>query len=146
MTIGDTVSRFLRYDADIAFRSRARTLLEFLDPQDGDLVLDAGCGLGFYLVLLSKLTPCTTVGIEVNNSRLRSAGAASPGSLLAEGDITRLPFPDSTFDKVLSSEVLEHCRWNSSLLYCVSKVIYLHLMLLEISVGEVHSHYVHTRL
>ena len=45
--------RLLRGEADIAFRRRAVTVIEYLDPLRQDRILDAGCGLGFYLALLS---------------------------------------------------------------------------------------------
>lgn len=41
---------------DLSFRRRIRTILDFLLVRDDDVVLDAGCGEGFYLMLLSELT------------------------------------------------------------------------------------------
>ena len=108
MSRADDAFDYVRYDADIAFRSRVRTLIEFLEPGQQDVLLDAGCGLGFYVSLLSALTPCTLVGLELDQVRIKRAAEATPGAVLVRGDVTRLPFHDCAFDKVLASEVLEH--------------------------------------
>ena len=108
MNAADTAFTHVRYDADIAFRSRVRTLVEFLSPGDGETLLDAGCGLGFYLSVLSALTRCTLIGLEFDETRIRHAALAAPAATLVRGDITSLPFHQAAFDKVLASEVLEH--------------------------------------
>ena len=66
--------RLLEYEADIAFRRRACTVLEYIDPQAGERILDAGCGLGFYLHLLGRLSQAEVWGVELDAVRLR-AGA-----------------------------------------------------------------------
>ena len=118
-----TVFDYVRYDADIAFRRRASTLFEFLDPREEDLILDAGCGLGFYLSLLGAMSTATVVGVELEKSRISEAAAVSKQAGLVRGDISRLPFADAAFDKVLASEVLEHLPDDVTALREISRVL-----------------------
>jgi ubiquinone/menaquinone biosynthesis C-methylase UbiE len=105
----DRASHLLRYEADIAFRRRARTLVEYLDPRSGDLILDAGCGLGFQLTLLDQISEARLVGVELDRQRLMTAhDDLGPRVVLLLGDVTRLPFERDSFDKMILSEVLEH--------------------------------------
>jgi ubiquinone/menaquinone biosynthesis C-methylase UbiE len=102
--------RLLEYEADIAFRRRACTVLEYIDPQPGDRILEDGCGLGFYLHLLGRLSQARVWGVELDRARLAASlddGHASKAAL-AQGDVTCLPFADGAFDKLIISEVLEH--------------------------------------
>jgi SAM-dependent methyltransferase len=102
--------RLLEYEADIAFRRRACTVLEYIDPQPGERILEDGCGLGFYLHLLGRLSEAEVWGVELDRERLadsRDDEFARKARVL-QGDVTRLPFADASFDKLIISEVLEH--------------------------------------
>ena len=100
--VTDTVAaarRLLRSEADIAFRRRAATIVEYLDPQPEDRILDAGCGLGFYLYLLSKISASRLTGLEWDAVRLKEAlGDEGPIADLLQGDVKAMPFGDSSFD------------------------------------------------
>ena len=101
--------RLLSGEADIAFRRRAVTIVEYLDPQPDDRILDAGCGLGFYLVLLGRISASRLAGLEWDDTRLRAARDEKSGPFdLFRGDVTSLPFDTAAFDKLILSEVLEH--------------------------------------
>lgn len=73
--------------------------------EEGGSVLVAGCGVGMYLNALMRFTP-RVYGVDVEAGRVREAGAFSP--LVAVSAIESLPFPDASFDAVLSHEVIEH--------------------------------------
>ena len=86
-------------------------------------VLDAGCGLGLALIgCAKKLTTGKAVGIDLwaakdlsnNNPEATRANAAAEGVAdrvdVETGDITRLPFPDASFDAVISMTVLHNIR------------------------------------
>jgi SAM-dependent methyltransferase len=108
--IGAAVSALLDLEADIAFRRRARVLVDYLNPQPGDRILEDGCGLGFYLRLLGLLSRASLHGLELDRARLAEAVAdrATSGAALVQGDLTRLPYAAASFDKVILSEVIEH--------------------------------------
>jgi len=101
------LDRFLRNEADMAYRRRVRVLLDYLRLRDGDRVLDAGCGFGLYLAAMSRLRDLKLVGLDRSSDRLARARSRSKAGLVA-ADSTGLPFADETFDAVLLSEVLEH--------------------------------------
>ena len=69
-------------------------------------VLDMGTGVGLYLQAFARAGVPLVVGTEYELSRARQA-AAHEGCHVVLAD-ERLPFPDGTFDLVLSHEVLEH--------------------------------------
>jgi ubiquinone/menaquinone biosynthesis C-methylase UbiE len=105
-----TIDDVLRNEADMAFRRRVRTVLELLAAQPGELVLDSGCGHGFYLRVLADLGCRRGVGVEYRQAWLeqgkRELGDSGPR--LIRGDVCRLPFADASFDKAILSEVIEH--------------------------------------
>ncbi len=103
-----TLERLLRNEADMAFRRRAVTLMDHLDLRDGDRVLDCGCGMGVYLMMMSRLRNLQLFGVDGDVSRLAWAESEGVVARLSSVDIHRLPFADTTFDKVLMTEVLEH--------------------------------------
>jgi SAM-dependent methyltransferase len=105
---GALLERLLTNEADMAFRRRARVLLEYLELDDGMDVLDCGCGMGFYLMVMGQLRSLHLTGVDTDVERLEFAERYGIRANLVDGDATALPFADSSFDRVLMSEVLEH--------------------------------------
>jgi SAM-dependent methyltransferase len=68
-------------------------------------VLENGCGVGMYVEHLSPFDG-KVVGLEYDFERAAEAGTNSPHIINASGEF--LPLPSSTFDLILSHEVLEH--------------------------------------
>jgi 2-polyprenyl-3-methyl-5-hydroxy-6-metoxy-1,4-benzoquinol methylase len=83
--------------------------LPFLRP--GQRVLDAGCGEGVLSCLAAKQ------GVEITGTDISAPNIRGAQQLAVEWDVDvtfiqsdaeHLPFPDNSFDMVLSSHVLEH--------------------------------------
>jgi SAM-dependent methyltransferase len=103
------LARALANEADTAFRHRARAIYEFLALRDGDRVLDAGCGRGFFLNLTTSLAPDVRLsGVELDWHLLRVARSRVAGAAVASARIEALPFGDGSFDKIVFTEVIEH--------------------------------------
>jgi SAM-dependent methyltransferase len=70
-------------------------------------ILENGCGVGMYV---EHLTPFggKIFGLEYDFERTREAGTNSPRILNGAGE--HLPFPDNSFDLILSHEVIEHVQ------------------------------------
>jgi SAM-dependent methyltransferase len=85
----------------------------------GDLLLDLGCGFGRHafegLRRGARVVACDMSVPELDQVRalfeaMRDAGETPPEDMATtlNGDATRLPFPDDTFDRIIASEVMEH--------------------------------------
>jgi SAM-dependent methyltransferase len=96
-------------------------LVAALALSGNERVLDAGCGLGLALVGCAKqLTSGKAVGIDLwaskdlsnNNADGTLANAQAEGVAdrieVKTGDITKLPFPDSAFDAVISMTMIHN--------------------------------------
>jgi SAM-dependent methyltransferase len=68
-------------------------------------VLDNGCGVGSYLIRLDN-DAASAFGLEFDFDRAQQAGRQLATVVQAAGE--GLPYPDHSFDLVLSHEVLEH--------------------------------------
>lgn len=119
------LDRILSNEADMGFKRRVRLMFDFLDIQPGDLVLDAGCGRGFFLKYVVEMTPCKLVGVDLDFEHLRIAASqvGPKGVGIARSLIGSLPFPDDTFDKIIFSEVLEHLADDAGGLLEVKRVL-----------------------
>jgi SAM-dependent methyltransferase len=73
----------------------------------GMRVLESGCGLSrFVRWLTDRGRP--TVGLEWSGETLRQVRAVWPDLPLVQGDSARAPFPDASFDALLSLGLVEH--------------------------------------
>lgn len=88
-----------------------RTLMEEIEPavKSDSIIVDLGCSTGYLLSDLQARWPASlTVGVDLVSGGLRKAHAESPVSELVLGDVTKLPFADSTVDAVVSANLYEH--------------------------------------
>ena len=83
---------------------RLRIIREWTRTDDARILVD-GCGVGMYVRALRRYTP-HVVGLDIDAKVLRIASQDLPLICQAAGE--HLPFPDDTFDTVLSHEVIEH--------------------------------------
>jgi len=70
-------------------------------------ILEAGCGVGAYAERLLADSP-HVYAVDVEFERVREARSRVPLTHVAAAEA--LPYPDDTFDMVLSHEVLEHVQ------------------------------------
>ena len=109
--IDTKLQKILSKTGDLNFKRRVITMLDYLDIQPGDNILDMGCGEGFYSMVLDNLYNCKITAVDFDPEILALAHKWLDGRsnvTLEQGDITKLRFPDSSFDKIVCTEVLEH--------------------------------------
>ena len=83
-------------------------ILQMLYPGPKETILDAGCGSGVFVVDLIK-AGARVVGLELSPVMLRRSAARFSGQAFypVRGDMTRLPFADSSFHRTVSNTALE---------------------------------------
>ena len=76
----------------------------------GKIVLDAGCGMGRFLDIVSRDGARLAVGVDLSSAVDAAAANLSDRDnvLIVKGDIFRLPFRRGSFDAVFSIGVLHH--------------------------------------
>ncbi len=83
-------------------------ILDLLRPKPSEIILDAGCGTGvFTLDILSSGSK--VIGLDISLPMLLRAGRKLRGFPfeMVLADMLHLPFPESSFDKVISITALE---------------------------------------
>ena len=94
---------------------------ERLGLRAGDLLLDAGAGFGRHAFEAARrgarVVALDYAAEEVTGTRATFGAMEVAGEIPADrfvgvlrGDATKLPFADATFDRVITSEVLEHIQ------------------------------------
>ncbi len=85
-------------------------ILQYVQP--GMKVLDAGCGDGVLSVMMAHkgafVTGCDFSEPNIKAAREYAHEQGIPNAEFLVGDAENLPFPDNSFDLVVSSHVLEH--------------------------------------
>ena len=94
------------FNYSVATRLRDKHVLRLIQPNQGDRVLDIGCGLGYFCHLLSQ-RGATVWGVDTD-AKCVTFATRNLGSGFVVGRAESLPFKADSFDKILCSEVLEH--------------------------------------
>lgn len=75
----------------------------------GKRVLDAGCGLGYGIEILSSAGAAEVIGLDLNAEAVEEARRRINGAgPIQQGDIQGLDFGDDSFDLVVCFETIEH--------------------------------------
>jgi len=87
-------------------------LIGFIDPTPGDVVFDAGCGTGANILLLqSKVKRMIEMDYSIGaviRCRNRVLPLEASNVDLLQGDVTQLPVPRESVDKILCMSVLHY--------------------------------------
>jgi len=92
---------------------------------EGERVLDVGCGTGVLLAELGRLHPALSLtGIDPVDEMLDVARTRLPESVtLLQGWAEALPFADASFDKVLSCSMFHYSRKPQQVLAEIRRVL-----------------------
>ena len=101
----------LRGEPSYVWRAGQQRRLDLIVNAAGERItgkiLENGCGVGMYVEHLSPFGG-TVIGLEYDFERTVEAHTNSPHILNAAGEF--IPLPSSTFDLILSHEVIEHVQ------------------------------------
>ena len=111
MTLRNLEKAALRGEPSYVWRTGQQRRLEMIvraaDDRIKGCILEDGCGIGMYVEHLSPFGG-TVIGLEYDFERVAEAGKNSPHIINAAGE--SLPLPSSSFDLILSHEVIEHVQ------------------------------------
>jgi ubiquinone/menaquinone biosynthesis C-methylase UbiE len=83
------------------------TFLKYLPLQNDMKLLDIGCGTGWLLKAAAE-KGLSTWGIDLSAAAVELSRKNSPSSVIELAAVTKIPFPDHTFDLVTCIGVMEH--------------------------------------
>lgn len=101
-------------DSVAAMDRMSQVLVELADVQAGQDILDVGCGFGGTLAALDEqFSPVRLTGLNIDARQVEVARrrvVPRPGNALdfVVGDACAMPFPDTSFDRVLAVECIFH--------------------------------------
>lgn len=131
---------------------QANTLTELLHHDSfwspGDLILEAGCGVGSQTKIVAAQNPESKfISIDISNESLQKAkkliaSMELKNVTIEEADIFNLPYPDAYFDHILVCFVLEHLSNYSAALIELKRVLKPggSIMLIEGDHGSTYFH------
>jgi 2-polyprenyl-3-methyl-5-hydroxy-6-metoxy-1,4-benzoquinol methylase len=75
-----------------------------------DVVLDAGCGSGRFIKLLSPFVK-EMHGIDISEKALKIAKSYKiKNAIIRKGNVLKIPYRNNSFDKVICIDVIEHIK------------------------------------
>jgi ubiquinone/menaquinone biosynthesis C-methylase UbiE len=109
----------------LSLRRRVDLIESLVSLADADL-LDCGCGEGSYVVELGQRA-ARARGVEYQAEKVARFQHDHPGDeRVAQGDVERLTFADSSFDVVLMNETIEHFPDDRAALRSAHRVLRAH--------------------
>lgn len=88
-----------------------KEMIKWINPRENEKILDIGCGSGELDFKIARFGPSIYgIDLDQNNIELaqRKADERGLSCKFLVGNAEKLPYPDTYFDKVISSSSLEH--------------------------------------
>ena len=110
---GNAPQRYERNNVPRLLRPQAEAMLDQVSLNAGDRVLDVACGTGIVTRVAAERHHhlASIVGLDFNAGMLEVAKASTPSTDIPidwqQGDMCNLPFPDDSFDVVLSQQGIQ---------------------------------------
>lgn len=120
------LKNLLQAEIDPSFSARAESIFETVEEKIPKIILDAGCGRGFYVQALSFYAfPTEIHGIDLNAKYVAKARKTCLDKRvkIKKGSLYALPYPDNYFDFIICSEILEHLEDDSAGLLELKRVL-----------------------
>ncbi|MGA3059154.1 MAG: class I SAM-dependent methyltransferase [Candidatus Bathyarchaeia archaeon] len=103
---------------DIIIVSRRKSLLtRWLAGKKG-LLLDFGCGDGYFLKFLHQELGANTVGVDISNDLAKYALSTGKDVNYIVADCHNLPFEDHKFDSVIAIGIMHHLSLHKAISEC----------------------------
>ena len=103
-----------------------RKIMEWLNPEEGERILDVACGVGELSLKIARRGG-EIYGIDMSEDAIdfakRLSGRAKIACEFKIGDAEHLPYPDDNFDKIVCSSSLEHFKDDSQALQEMRRVL-----------------------
>ena len=105
---GDRSTGYGGFHYDGRWRKVAEAMANHYQLADEAAILDVGCGKGFLLYEFTQILPgCTVAGLDISNYAIENAKPEVAGDLRL-GNASHLPYPDNSFDLVVSVTTLHN--------------------------------------
>jgi ubiquinone/menaquinone biosynthesis C-methylase UbiE len=118
--------RFVGAISHLNFRriEECATLIRWLDSQNGERILDIGCGDGYYDMIIAQ-PGASVVGIDIQEKPLAKARRLYTGEQFEflYMNAEEMEFSDASFDKVVSFCVIEHLNHGDRAMHHISRVL-----------------------
>jgi len=95
---------------DLLYKERLRRILDLMGfgTQKKSILVDIGCGKGYFTRVLSSLS--MAIGIDIRKGAITAAKESSRKPHFIIADICFLPFRKHSIDAVVCASVLEHIK------------------------------------
>lgn len=114
--------KWLGHAMDLANARVTSRAVDLLGPQDGELILDAGCGTGAALAEVFRRAPCSVVGVDRSDAMIAAAcRRLGHEAALQVGTVEGLESEAGQIDGVLLLNVLYFCGADAGMVRAVHR-------------------------
>ena len=85
-----------------------RLLNKYIDLKPGEILLDAGCGVGHQMAFFLGGSDAFGIGVDISSSAVSLAASRFPECKFSRQNLCRLAIKDNIIDKVVCFNVIEH--------------------------------------